>query len=122
MFKILIMGSPTSKALTCMKIYLYKQKWQYFFNDEQFIHHTQINLSPNTQFFSTQQHAYQLLPGLLPFASLRHAGRVLNKNVYMNRSYSYPTTIYESIYAQMYVFLVEKCNNIIYDFCLKISW
>ena len=26
---ILFKGSPITKALTCMKIYLYKQKWQF---------------------------------------------------------------------------------------------
>ena len=26
----------------------------------------------------------------------------------MNMSYSYPTTMYESIFAQMYIFVVEK--------------
>ena len=45
---------------------------------EQFLHLTQINLHPNIQCLSTQQHAYQsffwLLPGLIPFASLWHAG------------------------------------------------
>ena len=45
---------------------------------EQFLHLTQINLHPNIQFLRTQQHAYQsffwLIPGLIPFASLWHAG------------------------------------------------
>ena len=69
-------GSPVSKAVTCMKIYLYKQKWQ----------------------------SFELLPFLIPFASLWHAGRILDKNDNMN--YSYPTKMYESILAQMFVFLV----------------
>ena len=51
---------------------------------------------------------FELLPGLMPFASLLHAGRILEKNVYMNMNYSYPTTMYESVFAKMHVFLVEK--------------
>ena len=30
------------------------------------------------------------------------------KNIYMNMNYNYLTTIYESVYAKMYKFLVEK--------------
>ena len=82
-------GTPITKALTCMKIYLYKQKWQFYQRDLYFwifccmnnfcISHRSINLHPNTQLLSTKQHAYQsfffgLLPGLIPFASLWHAG------------------------------------------------
>ena len=78
---------------------------------EQFLHLTQINLHLNTQLLSTQQHAYQsfkLLPGLIPFASLWHAGWILKKNIYMNMNYSSLTTMYESMVTQMYIFLVEK--------------
>ena len=62
-----IKGSPISKALTCMKIYLYKKmtilSWRLILLAilfyEQFIHLTQINSHPNIQFLSSQQHAYQ---------------------------------------------------------------
>ena len=63
-----VKGSPISKALTCMKIYLYKQKQkklarrpilQAILLYEQFIHLTQINLHLNIQVLSTQKHAYQ---------------------------------------------------------------
>ena len=37
-----------------------------------------------------------------------HAGLILRKNINMNMSYSSLTTMYESIFAQMYIFLVEK--------------
>ena len=40
---------------------------------------------------------------------LRHCGMLgefLDKNVNMNKNYTYPTTMYESIFAQMYVCLV----------------
>ena len=33
-------------------------------------------------------------------------GESFDKNVNMNVNYNYPTTMYESIFAQMYVFLV----------------
>ena len=39
-------------------------------------------------------------------ASKWHAELILDKNVNMNTNYGYPTTMYESILAQMYVFLV----------------
>ena len=64
----LIKGTPITKALTCMKIYLYKQKKAILSKRpillaillyEQFLHLTQINLHPNTQLLSTQQLAYQ---------------------------------------------------------------
>ena len=42
---------------------------------EQFIHHTQINLRPNKQLLSTQQHAYQsFLSYFLLLFHLRHFG------------------------------------------------
>ena len=88
-----VKGSPISKALTCMKIYLNKQKVTVLSRRpilqsgyrillyERFIHLTRINLRPNVQVFSTctQQRDYcishfWLLPGLVPFASLRDAG------------------------------------------------
>ena len=51
---------------------------------------------------------FWLLPGLIPFASLWHAGRILNKNIYINMNYSSLTTMYESMFTEMYIFLVEK--------------
>ena len=64
---ILFKGTPNTKDLTFMKIYLYQQKWQFFSRspiflaillNEQFLDLAQINLHPNTQLLSTQQHAY----------------------------------------------------------------
>ena len=60
---ILFKGTPNTKYLTFMKIYLYQQKWHLFSRrpiflaillNEQFLHLAQIN----TQLLSTQQHAY----------------------------------------------------------------
>ena len=38
---------------------------------------------------------FELLPGLIPFASKWHAGLILYKNVYINMSNNYLTTMYE---------------------------
>ena len=73
-------GTPITKALTCMKTYLYKQKMAILSRRpipillyEQFLHLTQINLHPNTQLLSTQQHAYQSFFGyFLVWFRLRH--------------------------------------------------
>ena len=60
---ILFKGTPNTKNLTFMKIYLYQQKWQFFSRrpiflaillNDQFLHLAQIN----TKLLSTQQHAY----------------------------------------------------------------
>ena len=38
---------------------------------------------------------FWLLPGLIPFASLLHAGLTLKKNIYMNMNYSSLSTMYD---------------------------
>ena len=47
---------------------------------------------------------------LRPFCKhkLKEIKVIFGKKVYIDMSYSYPTTIYESIFAQIYVFPVEK--------------
>ena len=76
-----------------------------------FLHLTQINLHPNTAFeysAACLSVIFWLLPGLIPLASLWHAGLILKKAIYMNMNYSSLTTMYESMFIQMYIFLVEK--------------
>ena len=51
---------------------------------------------------------FWLLPGLIAFASLWHVGRILKKSIYINMNYSSLTTMYESIFAKINIFLVEK--------------
>ena len=51
---------------------------------------------------------FWLLPGLILFASLWHAGWIFKKHIYMNMNYSSLTTMYESMFTQMYICLVEK--------------
>ena len=48
----------------------------------------------------------ELLPGVVTFAILWHTRRILDKNVNVNKSYNYPTTLWQSISTQIYVFLV----------------
>ena len=48
----------------------------------------------------------ELLPGLILFAILWHAGWSLEKTICMNMNYNYLTTIFRSILTQIYVFLV----------------
>ena len=85
-----------SRRLIILTILLYNQ----------FIHHTQINLRPNKHSAACLSVIFELHPALTPFASLWHAGRILDKNVNINMNYSYPTTMYESKSTQRYVFLV----------------
>ena len=78
---------------------------------EQFIHLAQINLHPNIQFLSAWQHAYQSFLVTSWFDSVCvTVTRWVNfrENICMNMKYSYSTTMYESVFAQIYIFLVEK--------------
>ena len=63
---------------------------------------------------------FWLLPGLIPFASLWHAGLILKKGIYMNMNYRSLTTMYESNFTKMYIFLVEKYFFAI--LAIKMSW
>ena len=83
---------------------------------EQFIHCTQIILRPIIQLLSTAQHAYQSFLVTSWFYSVYNIVTrwvILEKNININVNYYYPTTIWESIFAQMYKFLVE---NIFFQF------
>ena len=79
-----VKGTPVSKALTCMIIYLYKQIG-YFIKETDtsgyiiartmYTSHKQINLRRNKQLLSTQQHAYQSCFSYFLFGfRLRHCG------------------------------------------------
>ena len=74
---------------------------------EKLIHHMKINLSPNTVLEYTAMCLsviFELLPGLICLQCCSMLGELFDKNVYMNMNYSYPTTVYESIFAQTYVY------------------
>ena len=100
--------------LTSMNFFLYKQNGLFLSRRqisfalllyEQFIHLTQIALRPNKHLLSNRQHAYQSFFShfLVLFG---HTGWILDKNVNMNKNYSYRTTISKSILTQIYVCLV----------------
>ena len=77
----IVKGMPSTKALTCMKIYLYKQKWQFCQGDLYFwlfccmsnfcISHRLIYIPTYSSMLNSH---FWLLPGLIPFASVWHAG------------------------------------------------
>ena len=89
-----------------MKIYMYLQTQMSILSRrpilltilmyDQFIHLTQINTV-----LSTQQHAKKSFFVTSWFYSV--CVTVVEKNIYMNLNYSYSTTIYDSIFAQMYI-------------------
>ena len=86
---------------------------------ESFIHYTQINSSPNTQFLSIQQHAYRSFLVISWFDSVCVAVAWwvnVGQKCLHEHDNGNPTTMYESVFAQIYLFLVE---NIIYKFCLN---
>ena len=66
---------------------------------EQLLHYTQINLSQKHAVFEYSATylsvIFELLPGLIQFASLRYAGGILGKTVNLNMNYSALTTMYE---------------------------
>ena len=76
--------------------------------NEQFLHLAQIN----TQLLSTQQHTYTQFLVTSWFDSVCITFGMLElifkKTIYMNMNYGFLTTKYESIFAQMYILLVEK--------------
>ena len=98
MYEVLVKGILLSKALTCMDFFLYKQKWLFLslirislaiLLYEQFIHLRQMTLRPNIKLLSTQQHAYQSFLSyflVYSFTTLWHTGRILDKNVNMNKN------------------------------------
>ena len=107
-----------SKALTCMNFFLYKQKWLFYHGDGYlWLYCCMDNLYISHRSLYAPQHiafkhsaaclsvVFELLPGFIPFTILWHIGRILNKNVTMNKNYSYPTTLWVSILTQIYVFM-----------------
>ena len=78
---------------------------------EQFLHLIQNDLNLNITVFEYSAACFSAVfwpPGLIPFASLWHCWRILMKSIDMNMNYSSLTTMYESIFAPKYLFLVEK--------------
>ena len=129
-FLSLIKEIYLSKALTCMKCFLYKQKCFFFFIKEAdtFGHIAVWTIyTSHIDHFTPQHTAFEQstacltvflgsLPGLIPFAILWHAGLTLAKTSCMNMDYNYPTTIFRSIFAQNV--RISGGKIYIYKFCL----
>ena len=108
-----IQGIYLSKALTCMKFFLYiKQKLPFFIKEtDTFGHIVAWTIYTSQMDHFTPQHTvfeqstaclsvvFELLPGFIPFAIFWHAGWTLEKNIYKNINCNYPTTIWEGIFT-----------------------
>ena len=105
--------------------FLYKQKcllfyqgdgylWPHCCMNNLYISHRSLYAPKNTAF---EQSAASLsvclesFPDLIPFVILWHAGWTLEKLSCMNMNYNYPTTIFRSIFAQMYKIFKIKMKN-----------
>ena len=106
------------KALSFMKQFLYKQKLFFIKETDIFGHIVVWTIyTSHIDHFMPQHTAFEqsaaclsvvleLLPGLIPFAILWHAGWTLEKTICMNMNYYYMTAIFRSIWPKYYVFLV----------------
>ena len=116
----ILRGRCFQKLLLVRIFFLYKQKcpfcqgggylWLYCCRNNLYISHRSFN-APTYSFLSAQQRAYQSFLVTFWFGSVCiTVARWLNfrENIYININYSYPTTVYESIFTQMHKFLVEK--------------
>ena len=124
-------GILLSKALTCI-LFSCTNKNDFFIKETDTFGHIVIKTIYTSHIdHFTPQHTtleqspaclsvvFDLPPGFIPFAILRHAGWTLETNICMNMNYNYPTKIYK-YFAWMYKFLVE---NIFLQFWLmNFSW
>ena len=118
-----------SKALTCMKILLYKQEllfcqgdgyfWPQSCTNNLYISHRSL-YAPAYSFWAIGSMLIslfiELLPGLIPLTMLRHAGWTLEKTICMSMTYNYSTTMFRSIFAQNVQISGRKIE--IFNFCL----
>ena len=65
---------------------------------------------------------FELVLALTLFVPLQDDGKILDKNINMNKNYSYSTTMYESILTQMYAFLVLFTLFVFYRDFLSKNW
>ena len=118
-------GIYLSKALTCMKIFLYKKEFLFCQGDWYFWPHCCMNtlyISHRSLYAQTYRFEQstaclsvflELLPGLKPLTMLWHAERTLEKIICMNMTYNYSTTIFRSILTQ-----ILYISGIIYNFSI----
>ena len=114
-----------SKALTCINFFLYKQKWLFYHGDEYlwlYCCMDNLYISDRSLYAPTYsfEHSaaclsvvFESLPRFIPFTILWHIGGILDKNVTVNKNYSYPTTIWVSQYFDPNICI----SCIIYNFC-----
>ena len=114
-------GIYLSKALTCMKLFLYKQKLL-FYHGEGYLwpHCCMNNLYSSHRSLYTPRYCFSAVGSMLIslFRVTSWFDTVCNivtrwvnfkkKNSCINMNYNYLTTIFRSIFTQMYKFLVEK--------------
>ena len=137
-------GIYLSKALTCMILFLYKLKLLFIKETDTFGHIVVWTINISHIYHFTPQHTAfeqsaaclsvfsELLPGLIAFPVLWHAGWTLEITICMNMNYNYLTTIFRSILTQIicisgiiYIFScwpwkVHKQKLQIYIFLLEI--
>ena len=114
-------GIYLSKALTCMKIFLYKQELHFCQGDGYLWSRCCMNkYTSHIDHFTPQHTAFEQSAACLSvffrvtswFDTVCNAvTRWMNfrkKTSCMNMNYTYPTTIFRSILPKMYKFLVEK--------------
>ena len=93
-----------------MTFFLYKQERLFYQGDgllhEQFIHLLTDHFTPQhtafEQLAACLSGVFELLPGFI-----RTRWVNFREKIYINMIYNYSTTIYESIFAQMYNFLLK---------------
>ena len=105
-------GIYLSKALTCMKFFLYKQELLFVKETDTFGHIVVwTTYTSHINHFTPQHTAFELsaaclsvflelLPGSIPLTMLWHAWWTLDQTICMNVAYNYSTTMFRSIFAQ----------------------
>ena len=119
--KLLHKGIYPSKALSCMKLFLYKKCL--FIKERDTFGHNAVwtiytshidHFRPKNTVFEQSAACLsvflELLPGLIPFAILWHAGWTLEKTICMNMNYNYLT----AIFGQRYPSPWQKSNYCLY--------
>ena len=122
----LLKGIYLSKALTCMKMFLYKQEYCFFVKEMDTFGHIVVwtTYTSHIDHFTPQHTAFEqsaaclsvfleLIPGLIALTMLWHAGWTLEKTICMNMTYNNSTTIFRSILTQ-----ILCISGIIYNFSI----
>ena len=79
---------------------------------------------PTYSFLSTQKRAYQSFLVTSWFDSVCVTVTCwvnFRENIYININYSYPTTLYESVFAKMYIFLLDFFLQFLLNFIFMVK-